>query len=201
MKKSRLAAALMRSMYAGTHFTDLGRMESWVNLSGKEGHTDIQPSTRSGTEPGTFGLGGRDLNPAPTPPLSTVSSYGAWLPFCWVQGDIFRPPDAFYIQRIRRLALRLHNCNPTSAAAALRPVNIPSDPVHCETTRSPIERQLNHILGNHRRAADLYSLDLRLFGIDPIYCLLVVVVSNVCWSFHDVVDQQSITPHFGVADF
>ena len=50
-----------RSMYAGTHFTDPGRMESWVNFSGKEGHSNIQPSTRPGIEPGTSGLGGRDL--------------------------------------------------------------------------------------------------------------------------------------------
>ena len=30
--KAHLAAALMRSMHAGTHFTDLGRMESWGRL-------------------------------------------------------------------------------------------------------------------------------------------------------------------------
>ena len=43
-------------------------MESWVNFSGKEGHTDIQPSTRRGLNLGTFGLGGRDLTIAPTSP-------------------------------------------------------------------------------------------------------------------------------------
>ena len=71
-----LAAALKRSMYAGTHFTDLGRMESCVNFNGKEGHPNIQPSTRTGIEPGTSGLGGRD---APTPPLSLslYLSFGA----------------------------------------------------------------------------------------------------------------------------
>ena len=46
---------------SGTHFTDPGRMESWVNTSRKEGHQNIQPSTRPGIEPGTTGLGGRDL--------------------------------------------------------------------------------------------------------------------------------------------
>ena len=32
-----------------------------MNFSGK-GHSNIQPSTRPGIEPGTSGLGGRDLN-------------------------------------------------------------------------------------------------------------------------------------------
>ena len=41
-------------------------MESWVNFSEKEGHTDIQPSTRPGIEPGTFRLEGRDLPTAST---------------------------------------------------------------------------------------------------------------------------------------
>ena len=36
-------------------------MESWVNFSGKEGHPNIQHSTRLGIEPRTSGLGGRDL--------------------------------------------------------------------------------------------------------------------------------------------
>ena len=39
-----------------------------MNFSGKEGHPIIQPLTRPGIEPGTSGLGGRDLNPAPTRP-------------------------------------------------------------------------------------------------------------------------------------
>ena len=56
-------------MYAGTHFTDpVRRMESRVNFSAKEGHPNIQPSTRPGIELGTSGLGGRDLNTVPTPP-------------------------------------------------------------------------------------------------------------------------------------
>ena len=37
-------------------------MESCVNFIGKEGHPNIQPSTRPGIEPGTSGLGGRNLN-------------------------------------------------------------------------------------------------------------------------------------------
>ena len=36
------ATALVWSMYAGTHFTDFGRVESWVNL--EEGHTNIEPT-------------------------------------------------------------------------------------------------------------------------------------------------------------
>ena len=48
-------------LYAGTHFTDPGRMDSWVNFSGKEGHPIIQPSTRPGIELGTSGLGDRNL--------------------------------------------------------------------------------------------------------------------------------------------
>ena len=32
-----------------------------MNFSGKGGHPNIQPSTRPGIEPGTLGLGGRDL--------------------------------------------------------------------------------------------------------------------------------------------
>ena len=56
-------------MYAGTHLTDLGR---------KEGHTDIQPSARPGIEPGTYGLGGRDLTTVPTPPLGkTITARSA----------------------------------------------------------------------------------------------------------------------------
>ena len=35
--QAQIAAASKQSMHAGTHFTDLGRMESWVNFSGKEG--------------------------------------------------------------------------------------------------------------------------------------------------------------------
>ena len=38
------------------------------NFSGKEGHTDIQPSTKPGIEPWTFGLGDTDRTTAPTPP-------------------------------------------------------------------------------------------------------------------------------------
>ena len=49
------------SMYAGTHFTDSGRMESWVNFNGKEGRANIQPLTMPGIELGFSGLGGRDL--------------------------------------------------------------------------------------------------------------------------------------------
>ena len=41
-----------------------------MNLSGKEGNTDIQLLTRPGIEPGTFGFGGRDPTTAPTPPLN-----------------------------------------------------------------------------------------------------------------------------------
>ena len=40
-----------------------------MNFSGKEGHPNIQPSTRTGIQPGTSALGGRDLTTAPTPPL------------------------------------------------------------------------------------------------------------------------------------
>ena len=61
-------------MYAGTHFTDPGRMESWVNFSGKEGHPNIQPSTRPGIEPGTSGLGGRDLNHCANPSAITYDN-------------------------------------------------------------------------------------------------------------------------------
>ena len=43
-----------------------------MNFSGKEGHPNIQPSTRPGIEPGTSGLGGRDLNPS-APPLHCTS--------------------------------------------------------------------------------------------------------------------------------
>ena len=35
--QAQIAAASKQSMHAGTHFTDLERMESWVNFSGKEG--------------------------------------------------------------------------------------------------------------------------------------------------------------------
>ena len=59
-----MAAASNQSTYAGTHFTHPypGRMES-----GKEGHPNIQPSNRPGIEPGTSGLGGRDLNHCANP--------------------------------------------------------------------------------------------------------------------------------------
>ena len=38
-----------------------------MSFSGKEGHPNIQPSTRPGIEPGTSGLGGRDLNHCANP--------------------------------------------------------------------------------------------------------------------------------------
>ena len=66
-------------MYAGTRFTDPGRMESWVNFSGKEGHSNIQLSTRPGIESGTSELGGRDLTTAPTPPLLFLLHYSDWV--------------------------------------------------------------------------------------------------------------------------
>ena len=50
-------------------------MESWVNLSGKEGHPNIQPSTRPRIKPGTSGLGGRDLNHCANP-LRGSSHFG-----------------------------------------------------------------------------------------------------------------------------
>ena len=65
-------------MYAGTHFTDPGRMESWVNFSGKEGHPNIQPSTRPEIEPGTSGLGGRDLNHCANPSAICMQWYIVW---------------------------------------------------------------------------------------------------------------------------
>ena len=36
-------------MYAGTHFTDLERMESWVNFSMKEGHTEFNDQAEDWT--------------------------------------------------------------------------------------------------------------------------------------------------------
>ena len=43
-----------------------------MNFSGKEGHPNIQPSTRPGIEPGTTGLGGRDLNHCANPSAMNV---------------------------------------------------------------------------------------------------------------------------------
>ena len=43
-----------------------------MNFSGKEGHPNIQPSTRPRVEPGTSGFGGRDLTTGPTPPLYSL---------------------------------------------------------------------------------------------------------------------------------
>ena len=40
--QAQIAAASKQSMHAGTQFTDLGRMESWVNFSGKEGRQIFQ---------------------------------------------------------------------------------------------------------------------------------------------------------------
>ena len=48
-------------MYAGIDFTDSRWIESGVNLRGKGGHPNIQPSTRPGIVPGTSRLGVRDL--------------------------------------------------------------------------------------------------------------------------------------------
>ena len=44
-------------------------MESRVNLNRKEGHLNMQPSTKPIIGPGTSGLRGRDLTTGPTPPL------------------------------------------------------------------------------------------------------------------------------------
>ena len=62
-------------IYAGTHFTDPGRMESWVNFSRKEGHPNNLPLTRPGIELETSGLGGRDLNHCPNPSAKYVCMY------------------------------------------------------------------------------------------------------------------------------
>ena len=59
-----LSAASKRSMYAGMHFTASRKDGS----SGKESQPNIQPSTGLRIEPGTSGLGGRDLTTVPTPP-------------------------------------------------------------------------------------------------------------------------------------
>ena len=48
-----------------------------MNFSGKEGHPNIQPSTRPGIELGTSGLGGRDLNHCTNP--SAIGGLGLWL--------------------------------------------------------------------------------------------------------------------------
>ena len=66
--QAQMAAASKQSMHAGTHFTDLERIENSVNFSGKEGR-QIFLSAEPGMEPGTLGLEGRDLTTAPTPPL------------------------------------------------------------------------------------------------------------------------------------
>ena len=47
-----------------------------MNFSGKEGHPNIQPSTRPGIEPGTSGLGGRDLNHCANPSVLPFQSQG-----------------------------------------------------------------------------------------------------------------------------
>ena len=46
-----------------------------MNFSGKEGHPNIQPSTRPGIEPGTSGLGGRDLNHCANPSASELCAH------------------------------------------------------------------------------------------------------------------------------
>ena len=43
---------LLQSMHAGTRFTDLGRMESWVNFSGKEGRQIFQSRQNREWNPG-----------------------------------------------------------------------------------------------------------------------------------------------------
>ena len=48
-----------------------------MNFSGKEGHSNNQPSIRPGIDPGTSGLGGRDLTTAPTPPLWSIEQAAA----------------------------------------------------------------------------------------------------------------------------
>ena len=48
-----------------------------MNFSGKEGHPNIQPSTRPGIEPGTSGLGGRDLNHCANPSAKFSELYQA----------------------------------------------------------------------------------------------------------------------------
>ena len=70
-------------------------MESWVNLSGKEGHTDIQPLMRPGIEPGTFRLGGRDLTTAPTPPLKLH-----WKVFSWTDYFFLQETLASFLQKV-----------------------------------------------------------------------------------------------------
>ena len=50
--QAQIAAASKQSMHAGTHFTDLGRMESWVNFSEKEGRQIFQSRQNPEWNPG-----------------------------------------------------------------------------------------------------------------------------------------------------
>ena len=43
-----------------------------MNFSGKEGRPNIRPLTRPGIEPGTSGLGGRDLNHCANPSATNI---------------------------------------------------------------------------------------------------------------------------------
>ena len=64
---TQVRAASNQSIYAGTHFTDFGRIESSVKFSVKKVHPNIQPLTKPGIERGTLGMGGRDLNHCANP--------------------------------------------------------------------------------------------------------------------------------------
>ena len=83
--KAHLAATLMWSMHAGTHFTDLGRMESWVNFSGKEGHR-YSTLNEAGDWTWDLRVGRQRSYHCPTPLLYKL--YSAWCDLGWAKTNL-----------------------------------------------------------------------------------------------------------------
>ena len=65
-----------RSMYAGTHFTDPGRMESWVNFSGKKGSPKYSTLDLAGDRTRDLRIGRQRSLPLRQPLRYTIS--GLW---------------------------------------------------------------------------------------------------------------------------
>ena len=74
--QAQIAAASKQSMHAGTHFTDLGRMESWVNFSGKEVRQIFHSRQNREWNPGPYGPKAEIL-PLHQPLCSIFSSFAS----------------------------------------------------------------------------------------------------------------------------
>ena len=74
--QAQMVATSKQSMHAGAHFTDLGRMESWVNFSGKEGRQIFHSRQNREWNPGSKGWKAEILPLRQPPPPNDTDILG-----------------------------------------------------------------------------------------------------------------------------